>query len=153
MSVCGAAVFVASAIYLLALWQPERQVRLHQSHLIRAVEKRNWDRFASFVADDYSDLWGHDRTFVLRESREVFRQFLFLTLRQEIESAEADFGRGKVSARLEIEGSGGPLAELAKQHVNGLRHPFTFHWQQGSWKPWDWQLTRVEQPELRLPDL
>jgi hypothetical protein len=33
-----------------------------------------------------------------------------------------------------------------------LREPFTFDWQQRSWKPWDWVLVRMEHRELQIPD-
>jgi hypothetical protein len=141
------------AIYIAALWQPARQVQLHQTNLLRAVEKRNWERFASFMADDYSDRWGHDKEFVLRESREVFRQFLFLTVRQEVRAMQIGDQRGTVLARIELTGSGGPLASVATERVNALSKPFTFRWRQRSWKPWDWQLVDVDQPELELSEM
>lgn len=141
------------AIYIAALWQPARQVQLHQTNLLRAVEKRNWERFASFMADDYSDRWGHDKEFVLRESREVFRQFLFLTVRQEVRAMQIGDQRGTVVARIELAGSGGPLATVARERVNALSEPFTFRWRQRSWKPWDWQLVDVDQPELELSEM
>jgi hypothetical protein len=39
----------------------------------------------------------------------------------------------------------------ARDEVNALREPFTMTWRKKSWKPWDWELIRVEQPELRIP--
>lgn len=141
------------AIYTAALWQPARQVQLHQANLLRAVEKRNWERFASFMADDYSDRWGHDKEFVVRESREVFRQFLFLTVRQEVRATTILDQKGTVVARIELTGSGGPLANVVRERVNALSEPFTFRWRQRSWKPWDWQLVQVDQPELDLSEM
>lgn len=141
------------AIYTAALWQPARQVQLHQANLLRAVEKRNWERFASFMADDYSDRWGHDKEFVVRESREVFRQFLFLTVRQEVRATTILDQKGTVVARIELTGSGGPLANVVRERVNALSEPFTFRWRQRSWKPWDWQLVQVDQPELNLSEM
>jgi hypothetical protein len=38
------------------------------------------------------------------------------------------------------------------QRAEELREPFTFDWQQQSWKPWDWALVRIEQRELQIPD-
>lgn len=148
----GAAIGFAIVIFCAVLWQPDRQIRLHQKHLLKSVEKRDWDRFTRFVADDYSDRWGHDKTFVLRESREVFRQFIFLTVRQEERTLRTNEGSGIVEARVMIEGRGGPLAEFAMQRVNALAEPFRFRWQQKSWKPWDWQLVEFDQPELEIPN-
>ncbi len=52
--------FIAG-IYLVWLWQPDRQVRLHTAHLIRQLEKRNWSAAQYFIAADYHDDWGDDR--------------------------------------------------------------------------------------------
>ena len=150
IGVTAAALMLSSAIYCLVLWQPERQVRLHQRNFLKAAEKRNWERLGEFVAADYSDRWGHDKEIVVQQAREALRQFLFLTLAQEERTPHVDGGTGISAGRLAVDGSGGPLAELVKQRVNSLAEPFTFHWQQQSWKPWDWQLIRVEQPELEV---
>lgn len=127
-------------------------MRLHQAHLLQAVEERDWDRFGRFFAAHYSDAWGHDKGFVLRESREVFRQFLLLTVQHEVQTLQVGEGRGAVSARITLEGSGSPIAQIAKRTVNGLREPFTFRWEQQSWKPWDWRLVAVAHPDLDLPE-
>ena len=140
------------AIYLLALWQPERQVRLHQKNLLRSIEKRDWERFARFLADDYSDRWGHDKEFVLSESRQVFRQFLFLNVRHEVRDVEVEGDRGMIAASITLEGTGGPLAELAEAHVNQLPGAFTFRWRHVGWQPWQWVLVEVNHPALDLPE-
>jgi hypothetical protein len=152
VTVFALALLGATAIYAFALWQPERQLRLHQVDLLKAVEKRNWERFARFVADDYSDRWQHDKEFVLRESREIFRQFLFLKLRHEIRDVQTLADSGILTVSIELEGSGGPLAEFAKERVNNLGAPFTFRWKHRGWKPWEWQLVEVNQPELDLSE-
>jgi|SoiMethySBSTD1v2_1073268.scaffolds.fasta_scaffold2686739_1 predicted TIM-barrel fold metal-dependent hydrolase len=152
MTVCAFALLGAIAVYVFALWQPERQLRLHQRNLLRAVEKRNWDRFASFIAPDYSDRWQHDREFVVRESREVFRQFLFLTVRHEVHDAYAHGGIGNLSVSIKLNGSGGPLAEFVSERVNHLGAPFTFRWRHRGWKPWEWELVEVNHPDLELPE-
>lgn len=102
------------------------------------------------MADDYSDRWGHDKSAVIAHSREVFSQFFAIELTaQDLAVAESD-GIGTASARLQLRGSGGPLAQFAIERVSTLREPFTFTWRLRSGKPWDWVLTRVEQPELVL---
>jgi hypothetical protein len=131
-------------------WQPERQVRKHTEALLEACEDRDWEEFRALLAEDYTDRWGHDKTEAAERARQVFAQFLFLKLAArslEVEEAEAT---GLARAHLELQGRGGPLAELAIQRVAELKQPFTFRWQQRSWKPWDWQLVQVEQPELRI---
>jgi len=139
------------AIFLVVLWAPERQIRLHQEHLLSAISDKNWARVASFIAEDYSDRWGHDKAFVTQAAREVFAQFfaLELTMSQPVLSRRDQ--NGEVSGRLIAKGSGGPFAQMAIDKLQELREPFTFRWQKRSWKPWDWTLTRVDHPTLEVP--
>jgi len=142
---------IGLAIFLVVLWSPERQVRLHQEHLLAAVSDKNWARVASFIAEDYSDRWGHDKAFVLQAAREVFAQFFALELSMENPVLNVRDVSGEVSARLIAKGSGGPFAQMAIDRLQSLPEPFTFRWQKRGWKPWDWTLTRVNHPTLEVP--
>ncbi len=148
----AAAFGIALLIHCVALWQPARQVRLHQQHLLRSVENRDWPRFESFIDDHYSDRWGHDKSFVTKESREVFRQFIWVTVQQREDVISMTPGLGAESARLVIAGAGGPLGEAVKQRVNGLAGPCEFRWKKAGWKPWEWKLVEFDQAELEIPD-
>ena len=110
--------------------RPERQLRLHQANLLRAVEKRDWERFARFLADDYSDRWGHDKEFVLSESRAgVSAVLVFEAFGTSCETSEVDDDRGMVAVSITLEGTGGPLAQFAKAACeSALTAPFTFRW-------------------------
>lgn len=135
------------------LWQPERQARLHQQHLLRAFEERDWGDIAGFLAEDYADRWGHDKAFVLREGREVFRQFLWVAVAGEIVRAEVSGDAARMDVRVRLSGRGSPLAEVAMERVNALGEPFVFEWKRRSWKPWDWQLVRLDQAELQMEEV
>jgi hypothetical protein len=143
---------LAVFLWCLWLWQPTRQVRVHTEALLEACEDRDWEDLRELIADDYSDRWGHGKAELAERSRQVFAQFLFLTVEGHdmvIEEADAT---GDARVRVVLQGRGGPLAEIAIQRVSELKEPFIFRWQQRSWKPWDWQLTRVVQPELRVAE-
>jgi hypothetical protein len=148
----GLAAGLGIVLFLSVLWQPERQVRLHQRHFLEAVENRNWDRIARFTADNYSDRWGHDKTFLLTRGQEVFRHFVFLTIQTEERGLSLENGVGTVTERMKFVGNGSPLVPMITDQVNGLSQPFTFRWQARSWKPWDWQLLEVNQPQLVIRD-
>ena len=143
-------VFVAGCLWCLWLWQPERQVRLHQQHLLDAAENRNWRNFNDLIDPSYGDRWGHDKAFVARETSEVMRQFFVVTIHREIIALDAVSGRGAVLARLKLEGNGTAIAQYAMQAVNRVDSPFTFDWRQKSWKPWDWKLVRADNENLRI---
>jgi hypothetical protein len=142
-----------SAIMLYWLWQPERQTAKHHDHLLAALEKRDWNKVASFIDPAYADRWNHDKSFVLGATREVFRQFFGLTIHGDALSCRQNGDTVTLSARITIEGTGTALAQMAMQRVNTLEEPFTFEWKHRSWKPWDWTLVRVDQPQLQLEEM
>jgi hypothetical protein len=143
----------ALAIYLALLWQPARQVRLHQEHFLQAVAKRKWADVGQFIGADYHDRWGHDKENVLAQAAQVFGQFVFCDFQSEERSLTLADGTGTVIARLTLGGTGGPVAEYAKQRVSTLTEPFTFKWVRRSWKPWDWELTEIDQPQLQISEM
>ncbi len=144
---------VAIVIFLALLWQPARQVRLHQAHFLKAVGKRNWETVGLFIAAEYHDRWGHDKENVLAQSAQVFGQFLFCNIQSEERSLVLENGRATVGAKLAMGGTGSPIADYAMQRVNALTEPFVFKWVKKSWKPWDWELTEVDQPQLETPEM
>jgi hypothetical protein len=148
----GVLCFLAVVIILrsLWLWQPSRQVMLHQEHLLDAAEHRNWSRFSAFIDDQYSDRWHHDKPFLVRESSEVFRQFFSLSIKRELVACVVQGGDATVTMRLKLEGAGTPIASYASSAVSELSAPFSFQWKRRSWKPWDWALVSADQPQLRL---
>lgn len=140
---------MALVLFLLWLWKPERQVRLHTSHFLKSVERRNWNSSKSFLADDYTDRWQHNKETAVADAREAFRQFMFVTIENRIDSCEMAGDHATVRAVIKISGNGGPVAQLVMERVNTLSGPFTFEWRKGTWKPWDWQLTQVDHPQLQ----
>ena len=98
LSIIVAALFGA-VVWLLVLWQPARQVRRHTEQLLATIERKNWKRLGELMADDYSDSWGHDKSGLIADAREVFAQFFAIELRaHEMVVAESD-GSGTAKAR------------------------------------------------------
>ena len=125
---------VALAIFLALLWQPARQVRLHQRHLLKAVEKRNWQAVWKFIGAEYRDRWGHDKENVLSQSAQVFGQFVFCNIEAQEHSLILVDGAGTIGVRLALGGTGGPIAEYAKQRVETARQRThrSVHFQMGA---------------------
>lgn len=145
--------YAGAALVVLALWlswwcQPERQVRRHTAHLLKAVERRNWSNVKSLLADHYSDRWEHDKNFLGEALPQVFGHFLFLNVEHETTAVEVAGGTGRTTTRVKMSGTGGPLAQYVVEKVNNLSEPFTFHWSQRSGWPWDWECTRVDHPSF-----
>lgn len=142
------------AISALAFhWSPGRQVRLHQQNLQKAVEKRKWERVGEFVADDYTDRWGQNRARALEHLPQAFQDFLAIGILNEDVVIRADGDRHIFEARIKIVGSGGPLAQFVMDRVDGLKQPFSFAWRRQTWKPWDWRLVQIDQPEIEIPEI
>lgn len=145
--IAGVAV-IALGLWLAWLWQPEQQVRRHTAHLLKAVERRNWQRVEKLLAANYTDRWRHDKAQLLEELPQVFGQFFLLEIEHETAEVTVEGGGGRTTTRVKMTGSGGPIAQLVVERVNTLSEPFTLIWaQRGSW-PWDWELARVDHPSL-----
>jgi hypothetical protein len=117
-----------------------------------AVENKDWRKMAGLMADDYSDRWGHDKATIIDHTKQAFAQFFILTVESlELHVEEAD-AIGTARVHVAIKGRGGPLADFVMSRVAELKEPFSFTWRQASWKPWDWKLVRVDQPELEITE-
>lgn len=138
------------ALWLAWLWQPERQVRLHTSHFLKKVERRNFQAAGKMMAADFHDRWEHDRSSALEDAHQVFSQFVFVTIENRTESCDMREGEATAHTRVKISGNGGGVAQLVMSRVNSLQQPFTFTWRKVGSAPWQWELTRIDQPELNI---
>lgn len=138
-------------LWLARIWSAENQVRLHSEHLLREVEDRRWAAVSDALAADYHDAWGDDRARLLNRLRLVSRMLRSLSIETQDVKTAVNGPTGTWSARLQITAEGEAAAEVTAR-VNRLTTPFTLHWQRESWKPWDWQLHEVSNPELQLPN-
>ncbi len=138
------------ALWLIWLWQPERQVRLHTTHFLKKVEQRNWNGARSFLARDFSDRWGHDASAALGDGHEVFSHFLFLTIESRVDHVDWQSPVATAHTLVKISGTGDPIAQMVMEKVNTLREPFDFTWRRAGRVPWAWELTSIDHPALRL---
>jgi hypothetical protein len=141
---------ITIVLRLLWLWQPERQLLLHQAHLRDAVERRNWGRLEELIDPAYSDSWGYTRDTGMSEARQWLGQFFALTITAEPVEDHLTPGGGTVTERWKMEGTGTEAASMVVERVNGVADPFVFQWKRRSWKPWDWTLVRVDNAGLNL---
>jgi hypothetical protein len=149
ISFYAGALFAAMVGFWLAqLWQAEKQVRLHSENFIRQIEKRNWSAAGDFIAPDYHDDWGHDRTAILDRLHLVLHFFSSLTINAGNPQVSTDSPAGWWSAKVQIGGSGSEFAPEIVSRVNSLTEPFVLHWRHESWRPWDWKLVRASNPSL-----
>jgi hypothetical protein len=146
----GALLAALIGLWLMQLWQAEKQVRLHSEHFIPQIEKRNWSATANYIAADYHDDWGHDQKTIVNRLHIVLRLFRSLMINAANPQVTADSSSGWWSAKLQIEGSGTEFAPEIVGRVNDSSEPFVLHWRRESWCPWDWKLVSVSNPSLEI---
>jgi hypothetical protein len=128
--------------FLLRLWQPERQVQLHSEHLLRAVEHKDWTRVADFIAPDYHDQWNNDRERLLERAREALHYMRNLRFSATDVATRDNHWQARIRINVEPDELG----------VNALQTPFDLEWRHASGKPWDYQLVRVTNSGLTIPE-
>jgi hypothetical protein len=139
-------------LYLVRLWQPERQVQLHSVHLLSQIEQNDWSAVNEFIAPDYHDRWGNDPALLLERLRRVFRALSKARLEVAAPSVRTAEGQGYWTAKITITG-GGEFAGQIQGRVNSLEAPFELEWRRGATWPWDWKLVSVRNPELEVSGL
>ncbi len=142
---------VIAGIYLIRLWQPERQVELHALHLLEAIGERDWGAVAEFIDPEYRDQWQHDRLLLLARLRLVGGYTRDLRLDPHEPLVIETDGGPEWRARITARGDEGEMIALIKQHLNLIDDPFRLQWRQRSWKPWDWKLVHASNEALVLP--
>jgi hypothetical protein len=149
LGVLAAAVSVS--LYLLWLWRPEHQVRLHTEHFFHAIDGRNWETVAGFIGLGYRDQWDQDRTRVLERLREGFRWLRGSTITAPASTVQVETPRAIWTGKINIYSSDDSVMQLLDEHVNRLPAPFELEWHHVSGKPWDWKLARVSNPAFQIP--
>ena len=138
-------------LFLIWLWQPERQVRRHTENFFHAIEHKNWTGAADLIGSDYHDQWGDDRARVLERMREGFRYVRGVRINASNPMVRIENRRAIWSGKIMIDGDQSEVMELLEERVNSLATPFELEWHHVSAKPWDWQLVHVSNPTIEIP--
>ena len=147
----GLVLAVCVALYLVWLWRPEHQVRLHTENFFHAIDHRNWNAVADLIGNDYQDQWGDDRARVLERMREGFRWVRGSRIITSNPNVQMQAGRGVWIGKITVYSSDDGVMELLDERVNKLPTPFKLEWIQLSGKPWDWKLVRVSNSAFEIP--
>ena len=145
------AVTLCIGLYLLWLWRPEHQVRLHTEHFFRAIDGRSWESVADFIGEDYRDQWDDDRTRLLERLREGFRWVRGSSITAPDAAVNVERPRAIWIGKINIYSSDDGVMQLLDERVNRLPTPFELEWHHVSGKPWDWKLVRVTNPAFQIP--
>jgi hypothetical protein len=143
-------VVLVGAILLALPWlSPARGVERAWSGVVRAIERNDRERLTAYLTDNYKDGFGLDREQAVNLIASVRGQFVACTIRRERSMIElAPDKRSAVTrALVRVEGQGTPVATAVTQASQSTQAPTEFRWRRGSWKPWDWRLVSVDNPE------
>ena len=147
----GLAVAVCIGLYLVWLWRPEHQVRLHTENFFHAIDNRNWETVADFVGNDFQDQWGDDKRRLIERMREGFRWVPGSRIIAKDPAVEVETQRATWIGKITVYSSDDGVMEVLDERVNNLPLPFKLEWHQLSGKPWDWKLVRVSNSGFEIP--
>ena len=149
--ISGTAIAICLGVYLVWLWRPEHQVRLHTQHFFHAIDGRNWETVAEFIGEDYRDQWDHDRTRLLERLREGFRWVRGSKITAPTATVQVQTGRVFWIGKINVYSSDDGVMQLLDERVNRLPTPFKLEWHRFSGKPWAWKLVRVSNSAFEIP--
>lgn len=144
----GAMLVVAALLWAGFEMTPGRGLARCQDRLLHAAADRRWDAVRHLMAEEYRDAWGQDREQAVAKASEALQNFLVLEILSEDASVEHRERDALISTRLRLRGRGNALGEEIMNHANSLESHFQFAWRRKSWKPWDWKLVSVSQPQF-----
>jgi hypothetical protein len=147
----GTALLVSVGLYLVWLWRPEHQVRLHTEHFFHAIDGRKWEAVSDFIGDDYQDQWHNDRARLLESMREGFRWVSGSNISAPSAAVQVEIPRGVWIGKITVYSSDDGVMQLLDERVNKLPTPFAFEWRRFSAKPWNWKLVSVSNPAFQIP--
>jgi hypothetical protein len=147
----GLALALCIGLYLIWLWRPQHQVRLHTENFFHAIDGRNWETVADFIGSDYHDQWGDDRARVLERMREGFRWIRGSRIVASDPAVQVETRRAIWIGKITLYSSDDGVMEVLDQRVNKLPTPFRLEWHRLSGKPWDWKLVRVSNSAFEIP--
>jgi hypothetical protein len=147
----GLGLVLCISLYLLWLWRPEHQVRLHTEHFFHAIDNRNWEAVADFAGNDFQDQWGDDKTRLIERMREGFRWVPGSRILASNPAVQVEMRRAIWIGKITVYSSDDGVMEVLDEHVNNLPAPFELEWHRLSAKPWDWKLVRVSNSAFQIP--
>jgi hypothetical protein len=147
----GTALALSIGLYLIWLWRPAHQVRLHTENFFHAIENRDWETVADFIDNAYQDQWGDDRARVLERMREGFRWVRVSRVISSNASVKTEGRRAVWTGKITVYSADDTVMELLDERVNKLSTPFELEWHRFSGKPWDWKLVRVSNSAFEIP--
>lgn len=130
------------------LQSSKTQVIHQQTHFLKLTEQRKWPELYLLMTPDYKDQWGQPREQALGCMKQLLGAFFIFNIDTKFLEVSVDGKTAKAAAIFKISGNGAGVSQMVVDTVNHLKQPFVFVWKKEGWKPGDWKLATIEQPEL-----
>jgi hypothetical protein len=144
----GLLIVIGLVSFAAIRWSPKRVVERNQTALIEALEGRSQRKLRRLISPEYEDRWGFDRDDVITSILDVGGQFFVLAVIPSVTEYAVEKREATVTSKLEISGSGSPIAHQAIRFAHRLKEPFLFSWRKESFWPGDWKLAQLENRDL-----
>lgn len=145
---------VVAVLFALTIGLPwlsaERGVERAWHGLLDDIEGNDIEDVAAVIDAEYADAWGLKREEVVKVLETMRRQFLTCSITRDAgreRTVSADKRRATIRAVVRVDGTGSPVAHMIVQASQQGEVRTTFEWVRRSWKPWDWTLVRIENPQ------
>ncbi len=149
------ALVVLGLVLILGLWlalpffSAGRGVERAWDEVIAAIEDKDTEALGRLLGDDYADGFGLDRAGAIQLAAQIRAHFVVCNLRREKSELVMDPSKNSAVTRalMRFSGSGSPVAQGAIQASAASHTPTAFRWRRNSWKPWDWRLVSIDNPD------
>lgn len=151
----GALLIGGGFLLALGLWlglpflSPSRGVERAWDQVLEAISENDPEELGRLLGADYSDGFGFDRAEAIRVAGLIRAQFLTCTFRRERSEVVMDPSKKSAvtRAKMRLVGTGSPIAQGAIQASAVSESLTSFRWRRNSWRPWDWRLVSIENPD------
>ena len=147
-----AAIFSMFVSLTWTLWpflqSPETQAAKQQAKFLQFAGQRNWAQINAIIAPDYHDAWNESREEALNAAHEVLSMFLVVSFDWAPGQASRTEKTVALGGTLHMSGSGAAGSSIVLDRVNRMQKPWGFIWRKDGWRPGDWHLLSITQPEL-----
>jgi hypothetical protein len=96
------------------------------------------------------DQWELGADQLVEGASEALRQFFVLDIEMTQPRLSVSGDSAEVRCRPRLSGSGTSLAQMLMERSSALQQDTVLTWRRESWKPWDWKLVSISQPEVDL---
>jgi hypothetical protein len=135
------------------LKSPETQALEQHQRFIAFGGNRNWGRVLTLMSVDYRDAWGMKREEAVSLAHELLQGYIALDFQWQPQGVKVQGKTATVTGFIKASGTGGGFSAEIISRINALHEPFVFTWRKDGWKPGDWKLTGISQPELAATGL